>query len=76
MLDPTPEVIAEDAYGDPHRPTEDRIELATYPETVALTGLFTSPHWRERGDLHAEAARRLAIEAQIFPSGLTADQPE
>ncbi|MGW7027120.1 TniQ family protein [Streptomyces xanthophaeus] len=69
------DAIAEDAYGDPHRPTEDRIELATYPETVALTGLFASPHWRERNDLHAEAARRLAIEAQFLPPGLTADQP-
>ncbi|MFF7159163.1 hypothetical protein [Streptomyces sp. NPDC008139] len=69
------DTIAEDAYGDPHRPTEGRIELATYPETVVLTGLFASPHWRERDDLHTEAARRLAIEAQFLPPGLTADQP-
>jgi hypothetical protein len=62
--------IAEDAYGDPSRPTEDRIELATYPETVALTGLFASPHWRERNDLHAEAARRLAVDAQDLPADL------
>ncbi|MFJ1936738.1 hypothetical protein ACIOGZ_29270 [Kitasatospora sp. NPDC088160] len=65
------DAIAEDAYGDPHRPTEDRIELATYPETVALTGLFASPHWRERKDLHAEAARRLAVDAQDLPADLT-----
>ncbi|MFF7477016.1 hypothetical protein [Streptomyces sp. NPDC008092] len=65
----------EDPYGDPHRPTEDRIELAAYPETVALTGLFASPRWRERNDLHTEAARRLAIETQALPPDLTAGQP-
>lgn len=64
------DAIAEDAYGDPHRPTDDRIELATYPETVALTGLFASPHWRERYDLHAEAARRLAVDAKNLPADL------
>ncbi|MEU2737763.1 hypothetical protein ABZ656_20890 [Streptomyces sp. NPDC007095] len=57
------DAIAEDAYGDPHRPTEDRIELVTYPETVALTRLLASPHRRDHNDLHSEAAHRLAIEA-------------
>ncbi|MER5536693.1 hypothetical protein [Streptomyces mirabilis] len=59
----------------PHRPTDDRIELATYPETVALTGLFVSPHWRDHNDLNAEAAHRSAIEAHVLPPDLTPDQP-
>ncbi|MFF0480920.1 hypothetical protein [Streptomyces sp. NPDC004435] len=58
------------AYGDPHRPTDDRVELATSPETVALTGLFASPHWHELNDLHAEAARRLAVGVQDLPADL------
>ncbi|MBT1187669.1 TniQ family protein [Streptomyces sp. CJ_13] len=65
------QALGEDPYGDPHRPTDDRIELATYPESVTPTGLFASPRWRERNDLHAEAARRLAIEAQDLPPDLT-----
>lgn len=55
------------AYGDPHRPTDDRIELATYPETIVLTGLFTSRHWRNHPRLPAEAARRLGIAPDQLP---------
>ncbi|MFJ9523458.1 TniQ family protein [Kitasatospora sp. NPDC101801] len=64
--------LPEDPYGDPRRPDDDRIELATYPETAALTSLFASPHWRGHHGLRAEAARRLAIAAQELPPGLTA----
>lgn len=32
-------LLEEDPYGDPHRPSPDRIELVTYPETVWLTYL-------------------------------------
>ncbi|MDQ0717544.1 beta-phosphoglucomutase-like phosphatase (HAD superfamily) [Streptomyces luteogriseus] len=58
------EALGEDPFGDPHRPSEARIELATYPEAVVLTGLFASPHWRDHSRLPAEAARRLGIAPQ------------
>jgi hypothetical protein len=32
-------LLGEDPYGDPHRPSSDRIELVTYPETLAMTRL-------------------------------------
>jgi len=32
-------LLGEDPYGDPHRPSTDRIEIVTYPETVAMTSL-------------------------------------
>lgn len=38
--------LDDDPYLDPHHPSRDRIQLATYPETVTLTSVFTSPHWR------------------------------
>ncbi|MEU8472772.1 TniQ family protein [Streptomyces sp. NPDC029006] len=62
--------LGEDSYGDPYHPSEARIEIATYPEAVIITGLSTSPHWREHTDLRAEVARRLAIEAHDLPSDL------
>lgn len=38
------DLLGEDPYGDPHRPSPDRIELVTYPETVTMTGLaFAHP---------------------------------
>jgi hypothetical protein len=33
------DTLGQDPYGDPHRPGPDRIELVTYPEAVAMTGL-------------------------------------
>ncbi|WSQ06413.1 TniQ family protein [Streptomyces sp. NBC_01231] len=36
------DVLGEDPFGDPHRPSEARIELSTYPEVVILTSLL--PH--------------------------------
>ncbi|WP_405683616.1 TniQ family protein [Streptomyces sp. NBC_01387] len=66
------DTLPEDPYGDPRRPDEDRIELATYPETTTLTSLFVSPYWREHHGLRAEAAQRLSIAAQDLPPGLTA----
>jgi hypothetical protein len=53
--------LGEDLYGDPHRPTIERIDIATYPETVVLTTLFASPHWKEHDDLYIEAGRRLGV---------------
>lgn len=32
-------LLGEDPSGDPHRPSPDRIELVTYPETVTMTRL-------------------------------------
>ncbi|WP_406120364.1 TniQ family protein [Streptomyces canus] len=58
------DVLGEDPFGDPYRPSDARIELVTYPEVVVLTGLFASPHWREHSHLPAEAARRLGIAPQ------------
>lgn len=62
-------VLGEDPFGDPHRPSEPRTELSTYPEAVVLTGLFTSPHWRDP-PTSAEAARCLAIAPQQLSPGL------
>lgn len=36
------DLLGEDPYGDPHRPSTDRIELVTYPETVTLTSQIGS----------------------------------
>ena len=58
-------VLGEDPYGDPLRPSAHRIEIATYPETVTLTVLLSSPHWRDHPQLAAEIARRLRVEAGI-----------
>ncbi|SOD88005.1 TniQ family protein [Streptomyces sp. Ag109_G2-15] len=60
------DVLGEDPFGDPHRPSEARIELATYPEAIVLTGLFTSPHWRDHPQLPTEAAQRLDITPHHF----------
>jgi hypothetical protein len=43
-------LLPEDPYGDPNRPSLERIELVTYPETVIVTGLIASGHW------HADSA--------------------
>ncbi len=58
-------------FGDPHRPSDQRVELATYPESVILTSLLTSTHWRHHDRLPAEASRRLGIPHH----DLTADLP-
>jgi hypothetical protein len=65
------DVLGEDPFGDPQRPSEARIELATYPEAVALTGLFSAPYWRDHPQLPAEAARRLGIAPQQLLSAET-----
>ncbi|GHE70005.1 hypothetical protein GCM10017771_93900 [Streptomyces capitiformicae] len=54
-------MLGEDPFGDTHRPSEARIEVATYPEVIALTGLFASLHRRGHPQLPAEAARRFGI---------------
>jgi hypothetical protein len=56
-------LLGEDPYGNPHYPSQERIDLATYPEAVTLTGLNRSQHWRERGDLANETLRRLGLTA-------------
>ncbi|MFJ9845865.1 TniQ family protein [Kitasatospora sp. NPDC101155] len=65
------QVLGEDPFGDPYRPSDARIELATYPEAVVLTELFVSPHWRDHPQLPAEAARRLDISPRQLPPDVT-----
>ncbi|MGW2564309.1 TniQ family protein [Streptomyces sp. NPDC001514] len=65
------DVLGEDPFGDPLRPSEARIELATYPEAVVLTGLFSAPYWRDHPQLPAEAAHRLGIAPQQLFSATT-----
>lgn len=65
------DTLGEDPFGDPHRPSEARIELAVYPEAVVLTRLFASSHWRDHPQLPVEAARRLGIAPQQLLSAET-----
>lgn len=60
-------ILGEDPYGDPEHPTPQRIALATYPETIALTGLLTSAHWHHHPGFLAEATRRLGTTLQASP---------
>jgi hypothetical protein len=60
-------VLGEDSFGDPRRPFEARVELAAYPETVVLTGLFASAYWRDHPQLSAEAAQRFNIAPHHLP---------
>lgn len=60
-------MLGEDPFGDPHRPSDARVELATYPEAVVLTGLFASPYWRDHPQLPTEAAQRLNIAPHQLP---------
>ncbi|MER7050068.1 hypothetical protein [Streptomyces jumonjinensis] len=60
-------MLGEDQFGDPHRPSDARIELATYPEAVALSGLFASAFWRDHPQLPTEAAQRLNIAPHQLP---------
>jgi hypothetical protein len=69
------EVLGEDPFGDPHRPSEPRIEAATYPEVIVLTGLFTSPHRRDHPQLPAEAARRFGVAQTQLGPGLVRKLP-
>jgi hypothetical protein len=64
------DALAEDPFGDPHRPSETRIELVAYPEVVVLTGLFASPHWRNHPRLLTETAQRFGIAPQELSSDL------
>lgn len=49
-------LLGEDAYGDPHRPSPDRIELVTYPEAVTMTRL-AFPASPRHTDILAETPR-------------------
>ncbi|MGW1410842.1 hypothetical protein [Streptomyces sp. NPDC002403] len=69
------EVLGEDPLGDPHRPSEPRIEVATYPEVIVLTGLFTSPHRLGHPQLPAEAARRFRVAQTQLGPGLVRKPP-
>ncbi|MEV6348755.1 hypothetical protein [Actinoplanes sp. NPDC051851] len=51
--------LRSDPATDPYRPSQYRIELATYPETILLAGLLASPHWRTFPMPHSEAQRLL-----------------
>ncbi|MBD9702072.1 MULTISPECIES: TniQ family protein [Streptomyces] len=64
------DALGEDPFGDPHHPSETRIELVAYPEVVVLTGLFASPHWRNHPRLLTETAQRFGIAPQELPSDL------
>lgn len=57
-------LLHDDPYGDPHRPTPERIDLATYPETVTLTQLLSSTYWRDHPDFLTEATRRLDTQRE------------
>ena len=57
------DLLCEDPYGDPRRPSPHRIELATYPETVKLMALIASPHWLAHQEFPQEIARRLGAKA-------------
>jgi len=52
--------LRHDPAADPYRPSHYRIELATYPETILLSELLTSSHWRTFPMPHTEAQRLLA----------------
>ncbi|TVL88448.1 hypothetical protein [Streptomyces sp. SAJ15] len=54
-------MLGEDPFGDPHRPSDARIELATYPEAIVLTSLFASRYWQNHPQVPTEAAQRLNI---------------
>lgn len=68
------DALPADPFGDPHHPSDDRITLVTYPESVVLTSLFASPHWRGHNNLPIEAGRRLGIP-QDLPTDLTPKNP-
>ncbi len=57
-------VLGEDPYGDPYRPSTERLDIAAYPETIVLTRLLSSPYWRARDDLPAEVGRRFGARLQ------------
>ncbi|MEU8983640.1 hypothetical protein [Streptomyces sp. NPDC048309] len=63
------DVLGEDPFGDPHRPSEARIELATYPEAVILTSLFASPHGETTHDCQS---RRHNASASLPTNSLRA----
>ncbi|WP_202469310.1 hypothetical protein [Streptomyces sp. SID2888] len=60
-------MLGEDPFGASNRPSEARIDLVTYPEAIALTGLFASAYWRDHPQLPTEAARRLSIASHQLP---------
>ncbi|GAA3112551.1 hypothetical protein ACFQ0X_43280 [Streptomyces rectiviolaceus] len=60
-------MLGEDTFGDPHRPSDARIELVTYPEAVVLSGLLALAYWRDHPRLPAEATQRLNIAPLQLP---------
>lgn len=52
--------LRHDPAADPYRPSDYRIELATYPETVLLTGLLASPGRQTFPMPHTEVQSLLA----------------
>jgi TniQ len=61
------EQLDEDPYGDPSRPSPDRIELATYPETVTITGLVASRPDQTPEAFLTEVSHRLPFDARSIP---------
>ncbi|MEU9283566.1 hypothetical protein AB0D57_02265 [Streptomyces sp. NPDC048275] len=65
-------MLGEDPFGDPYRPSEARIELITYPETMTLTPILISPHWRDNEHFRVETARRIDLDGpDDLPPDLT-----
>lgn len=57
-------LLGEDPFGNPHYPSQERVDLAAYPEAVILSCLYASHHWHDHDDIANETARRLG---QIAP---------
>jgi hypothetical protein len=68
-------LLGEDPYGDPHRPSPDRTELVTYPETVTMTRLaFTRPAARPEGSWLNETDAGSPAPVGCLSSGNSADR--
>ena len=67
--------LGDDPYGDPHRPTADRIHIATYPETIALLGLVDADQAADPDTFTARADRLLNRADRHRSSGQTVSRP-
>ncbi len=64
-------LLGPDPYGDPHRPSPDRIELVTYPETVAMTGLAFCPPGQPPEEFLIAAALGMLPSSLRRPAGMS-----
>jgi hypothetical protein len=65
--------LRHDPYADPYRPSQHRIEVATYPEVVILTTLLTSTHWQDHPRLSEETQHRLDLPQSVSLTWPTAE---